>query len=166
MAEDGTHGDSQKQATLLDTDTLPDAPAAGGTTEKPVLDGLTVTIKDVQLSVMEGEEKTTQKGTQTYRSVMCYVFYNDENESRENYGGIRQYKDKDGTWGEPTLWVEGTNRAAKLFNLWCVQTGKDPKEISLKEFITGLIGMSGKIKTKIVEFGDKEFTKNLIEEFI
>jgi len=164
MADNEDYGDSQ--ATLLDTDALPDAPAAGGTSEKQVLDGLTVTIKDVQLSIMEGEEKTTKKGTQTYRSVMCYVFYDDESESRENYGGIRQYKEKDGSWGEPVIWLGGTNRAVKLFKLWCAKTGKNPEEVSMKEFAKGLIGMSGKIKTKTVEFGDKEYTKNLIEEFI
>ncbi|RMF94488.1 MAG: hypothetical protein D6734_07625 [Candidatus Schekmanbacteria bacterium] len=132
--------------------------------EKPNLDGKTVTIFDVKLEATNRISKT-QDGSREYRPLILRLFYND-NTLFETYGGIMQFRNADGTFREPTIWVEGQNEAAKLFRKWSNFVGKNPKETSLKEFLLNLKGKKAIIENKKVMYMGKEFNKNVIKEFI
>jgi len=132
---------------------------------KPNLDGEVVTIHAKTGLIQNiNEIKTSKDGSRRYKPVILRVY--SEEGTYENYGGIRRYEQEDKTFGEPTIWIKGTNNSAKLLRMWCQAVGKNPEEVSIHEFVDGLRGMKARLKHVIVSAFDKEYPKNIIEEFV
>jgi len=134
------------------------------TNEKPVLNGQKVIIEDVKLQP-KSEEMRTRDGKHVFRNVLLKVIHKDN--GHEIYSGIRQYKDNGtGEWRKPNLWVDSKSAAADLRKTWCAHICKNHKDVSLKEFLSGLKGLTGFIETKTVQYDGKDYNKNVIVKFL
>jgi len=133
-----------------------------GGTEKPKLDGEEVAIADVGL-VAKNEEQKSKDGMHTYRPVLLKLSYS--NDCFEHYGGMRQFLHEDG-WGEPTFWTEGKSAIARLFNVWLEKAGKPGNLVTVKEFLTSLIGMKCVLKTETVSYAGEQYVKNVVDRFL
>ena len=133
--------------------------------EKPNLDGRQVTIKDVSL-LPKTESHKTQNGKHTYRDVLTRLVYKvGDAEVFEHLGGVKQFE-HDGQWGGPTFLRGGSSQVANLFRLWLSKKGVQPKHVSLKGFLRGLVGMECVLSCRRVSFQGEEFRKNLVEVFV
>jgi len=131
--------------------------------EKPDLDGEEVTIRRVSL-IPKDEELKSKDNVHTYRTVLLKLTYS--NGAFEHYGGMRQFKEEDGTWSEPTFWVGGRSATAQLFRAWIDKTEKAPNEVSLKEFLTSLVGMKAVLRGETVVYAGQEYHKNVVDQFV
>lgn len=129
--------------------------------EKPHLNGQEVEITNVELNP---QEVATTKTGKDYRSVSVKVFYDKDN--YESYGGFRQYKQTDGSFGDLTIWNESNAAANVLFNKWLTKVGKTREAVSYKEFFTGLVGMKVKLIEVNVMYQGETFHKNIVGEFM
>lgn len=133
-----------------------------GNGEKPDLDGEEVGIADLAL-IPKSEEQKSKDGAFTYRAVLLKLTYS--NDAFEHYGGMRQFK-HDGEWAEPTFWTSGKSALAHLFRAWLVKTDKVAHDVSLKDFLTSLVGMKAVLRGETVEFAGKEYHKNVVDHFV
>ncbi len=131
--------------------------------EKPDLDGQEVTIQKVSLTPKDEELKTKDE-SRIYRTVLLKLTYS--NEAFEHFGGLRQFFEDDGTWSEPTFWVGGRSAVAHLFRAWIDKTEKSPNEVSLKEFLTSLVGMKAVLRGETVIYAGQEYHKNVVDHFV
>ncbi|HEU04060.1 MAG TPA: hypothetical protein ENH95_02935 [Nitrosopumilus sp.] len=158
---DENNQQEEQPLTALDLNSLPDRK----TTEKrpkPNLGGQEFTIQDVNLFIMP-EEKLAKKGTK-YKDVLFRVHYDQEN--YEHYGGVKAFKQNDGEYGPPVIYVEGSSAASQLFKLWLTKVGKTVDDVSFKEFFQGLKGLKVKIVSVATTFQGKGFQKNSIGSFL
>jgi len=133
----------------------------GDKKEKPHLNGREITITDVKLEA--ATEIATTKSGKSYRAVLFKVFYG--NDTYENYGGFRQYKNGD-VFSPVTIWNESKASGNILFNKWLDKVGKKREEVSYKDFVDGLKGMKAKLIEVNVMYQGNTTHKNIVDKFM
>ena len=139
----------------------------GESVPKPHLDGKVAVISNVKLTT--GDIELTKSGKKKRKLPLVLTYKTDDgSEAYESYGGINRFIGADGSEGEPTLYVEGTNTGANLIKAWCNHLNKKVEDVSLKEFLNGLQGARVRLKEIQVNnpFKNEMTHKNVIEVFL
>jgi len=154
---------------VFDTDRLP----SGSSAPKRIdLNGKVVKIIKAEIyePSMNKPLLKTREGDGEYQNCTFKVYYDNEGQV-EFYSGIKAFwSPEKRKFGSPSIYKEGTNQAAKLFQAFCKFKGNDPHELNLKELMDGLKSglLYGKIESQ--EFkspdGSKAPMKNIIVEFV
>ena len=133
---------SAKTTNEMDWDTASDK-AAGDQTKyvRESIVGKKVKIKNFQVFLADTNEqpKKTQSGDKEYYPITTLITYDIQNadglDHREYLSGGRQWVQKDKTLSAPQFWYKGSPTAtADLWELVAESLGKQPDEISIKEF--------------------------------
>lgn len=142
-----------------------------GKFKKPNFDGKTVKI-GTPIVKANPSTKQTLKNQKNYRDVYLQVPYFEKNVEigHENFGGLRQYQNEDGSWTAPVFSnVDGDAAVAVLFRKWYGQVMKMDKseigDLSLDEFVTGLTGQVATLKYVTGKTGQNAWEKNIVSEF-
>jgi len=153
--------------TVYDYNLAPNTPKAPPRID---LDGKTVTIEKAEIIMPYKDlawEKTKSSGKDVKYCTLC-LHYN-ENAQQEFYSGIRVFRRDNDEYSPPTVTRDGKNQASRLWFAYGKYKGKDPNEISLKEF---MVFLNSKPKA-VIKCGEvsnpatKEIIrKNFVEEFI
>lgn len=124
---------------------------------KPVCENNTkATIMNVELK-RTFEPKTTKDGSSEYYPLIFNVHTKTENgeDSFDNYGGLRETEDG--------LWSGEKSAFGKLLKL-----AKEEADIKTYADFFNFVkaGVDVKIRTETTTFGDNEYKKNIIKQFI
>lgn len=156
------------------------------TPDTKVEDGMVLTIKDVSLSPpltkdFEGKSMWTDTGNGGYYKGKVNLFFEEQVDGKNIRQGIPSIfygTDKRGKLqnnGRPNvpkacpddkLGDRMTSTIAKLRNLYCKHVGKDPKEVSDKEFIQGLKGKKVRVEKETGDFKGRRFAVLRVTEFV
>jgi len=130
----------------------------GEKVEVPDLTGKKLVIADVELT--EGSEGLTKRSNKIVRSVLLKLHFDDGNVT--NVGGLQQFKQDDGSFGDVTVWKDGNSAAAKLLKLWLKKAGVEYEKASIRDFLRGLVGCVALLEFKTKEYDGREFKKNVV----
>lgn len=157
-----------EESTEFTTDQLSDRPA-GQTYERVNLSGQTVVIKDARLfgATKDDPVTTGTGGKAKYKKCKFMIYYETPNEDREGLSGAIQFLKPDGTLQPPSIFYEGNNQAAQLFQKVAGKLGKKPEDLSMAEFMRFL---KSKPKAKLIQqsftWQGKTTHKNMVDQFI
>jgi len=133
------------------------------------LNGKTITVLKAEIvlpSVDTPWEKSRDK-TKDMKPCTFVLFYDVEGQ-QEFYSGVNVFKKED-KYSHPTIYGQGTNQAAVLLQTYAKFKGKNPSEVSLREFM-GFLNSKPKAVIKAVETKNPRtmamIKKNLIDKFI
>ena len=145
--------------------------------DRKELNGQTVTIKGAKIlnPTKADEWGLTLKKDKETKKYGFLIEYDTENNDREYMSGLQGYKNDDGSLGDPTLYFEGKNQVAKLFQAYRTfvmakdnvdaETFKD--KYGLHKFVA-FLNSNPKviIETVEIDFMNKIHKKNLVKSFV
>ncbi len=137
--------------------------------ERENLDGKIVRIEraDIILPPKESNWLQTRFSSKRYKPCTFKLYY--EGGQQEFYSGVKVFE-RGEKYSHPTIYKEGKNQAARLFQAYAKFLGKNPREISLKQFMAGLNSgsLKGRIESMDFENPDtgEKIRKNIVVEFV
>ena len=145
--------------------------------DRKELNGQTVTIKGAKIlnPTKADEWGLTLKKDKATKKYGFLIEYDTENNDREYMSGLQGYKNDDGSLGDPTLYFEGKNQVAKLFQAYrTFVMAKDNVDIEtfktkygLHKFVAFLnSNPKAIIETVDIDFMNKIHKKNLVKSFV
>lgn len=143
------------------------------------LDDKTVTIKKAVIKLPHASSKWTEGKTNKdvhYKNYQFTVYYDTENNDRENYSGMRGFRNDDGSLGLPSIYTSKlTTQASKLFNKYkefIIETKKITSDefdetYGLKQFMAFLNSKpKATIRVVDVTYDEKTYKKNMVHKFV
>jgi len=158
--------DVPQQSNELPIEDLPDRKYGEKAAEKIHMDGRRVKIVERKL-IPIGKISQTKITKKDYEAVTLRLYY-DDMDHWENLGGVMRFKRDDGTFGDASVWVDGTNASARLFKMWLRFRNFELEKVSFKDFLMDLKGRTVEIKeeaTRNPSTGLPTF-KNMVGKFI